>query len=335
MSAGARGWPMNAGDRGGPVPRAGTGERGAAMELAGVEVAVTGASGFCGAAVARAAAAAGARVRCLGRRPGPVGRHVPWDATRDVPDLSGVDLVVHLAAAVGDPVPGAAAERAYRAVNVDGTARLLDAAASRPLVWVSSASVYRPRATALVTEEHPTDGQLSAYGRSKAAGERLALAAGAVVLRPRAVYGPGDPHLLPRLLRARRGRWLPVPGPDVRLSLTAVENLVDAALAAPGWPAGAYNIADARPYSRDEVLRGVLAATGTPARLLRLPVGLAGAAAATATGLSGLTRRAPTLTRYAVDQLAREMVLDIGRARAQGYRPHRTLADHLARLAAY
>ncbi|WP_320064406.1 NAD-dependent epimerase/dehydratase family protein [Micromonospora sp. RTGN7] len=312
----------------------GADDPGGPVNLAGAEVAVTGASGFCGAAVARAAAAAGARVRCLGRRPGPVGRHVPWDATRDVPDLTGVDLVIHLAAAVGDPVPGRAAERAYRAVNADGTARLLDAAAGRPLVWVSSASVYRPQAAALVTEDHPVDGQISAYGRSKAAGERLALAGGAVVLRPRAVYGPGDPHLLPRLLRARRGGWLPVPGPDVRLSLTAVENLADAALAAPGWPAGPYNIADALPYSRDAVLRGVLAATGIPGRLLRVPVGLADAAAATATGLSRLTRRAPALTRYAVDQLAREMVLDIGRARAQGYRPRRTLADHLARLVA-
>ncbi|MCX4471842.1 NAD dependent epimerase/dehydratase family protein [Micromonospora sp. MW-13] len=302
------------------------------MNLTGAEVVVTGASGFCGAAVARAAAAAGARVRCLGRRPGPVGRHVPWDATRDLPDLAGADLVVHLAAAVGDPVPGRAAERAYRAVNIDGTARLLDAAGSRPLVWVSSASVYRPGGAALVTEDHPVDGQLSAYGRTKAAGERLALAAGAVVLRPRAVYGPGDPHLLPRLLRARRAGWLPVPGPDVRLSLTAVENLVDAVLAAPGWPAGPYNVADARPYSRDAVLRGVLAATGAPARLAHLPVGLAGAAATAATTWSRLTRRAPVLTGYAVDQLARDMVLDISRARARGYRPRRTLADHLARL---
>lgn len=303
------------------------------MNLTGVRVAVTGASGFCGAAVARAAYAAGAQVTCLGRRPGPVGRHVPWDAARDVPDLAGTGLVIHLAAAVGDPVPGPTAERAYRAVNVDGTARLLDALGERPLVWVSSASVYRPGGAALVTEDHPTDGQLSAYGRTKAAGERLALAAGAVVLRPRAVYGPGDTHLLPRLRQARRGRWLPVPGPDVRLSLTAVENLADACLAAPGWPPGAYNIADAGSYSRDAVLRAAFAALGDPVRLLRLPVGLADAAATAATSLAALTRRPAVLTRYAVDQLARDMVLDTSRARAQGYRPHRSFADHLSDLA--
>ncbi|WP_326742979.1 NAD-dependent epimerase/dehydratase family protein [Streptomyces sp. NBC_01768] len=92
-------------------------------------IAVTGASGFCGSYVAVTAAARGDDVLCVGRRPGPVGRHVPWDAACEVPDLSGADLVVHCAAAVGDPVPGSPAEAAMHAVNVDGTARLLEAAA--------------------------------------------------------------------------------------------------------------------------------------------------------------------------------------------------------------
>ncbi|MCI4084451.1 NAD-dependent epimerase/dehydratase family protein [Streptomyces sp. MMS21 TC-5] len=68
-------------------------------------IAVTGASGFCGGHVARAAVAAGARVVGLGRRPGPVGEHRFWDATAGDPDLTGVELVVHCAAAVGDPSP--------------------------------------------------------------------------------------------------------------------------------------------------------------------------------------------------------------------------------------
>ncbi|WP_329586380.1 NAD(P)-dependent oxidoreductase [Streptomyces sp. NBC_01362] len=197
-------------------------------------IAVTGASGFCGSHVAVTAAARGADVLCVGRRPGPVGRHVPWDAACEVPDLSGADLVVHCAAAVGDPVPGSPAEAAMHAVNVDGTARLLEAAAGRPVVWVSSASVYAPSRCSRITEEHPVGGHLNAYGRTKAAGEALALAAGAVVLRPRAVYGAADPHLVPRLLaRVRRG-LLMLPGPSVRLSLTAVENLTDACLMATG-----------------------------------------------------------------------------------------------------
>ncbi len=280
-----------------------------------MRLAITGASGFCGAAVARLAAARGHDVLCLGRRPGPVGRHVPWDATRELPDLTGVAAVVHLAAAVGDPPPGRRAEAAFRAVNVDGTARLLRAAAGRPLVWVSSASVYRPGPyPAPVREEHPVDGQRSAYGRTKAAGERLALAAGAVALRPRAVYGDGDRHLLPRLRRVVRGGRAWLPGPDVAMSLTAVENLAAACLAALEWPGGVYNIADGRAYRRDEVF----------ARALRVPVRHVPAGLARA-----LATASPALTRYAVDQLTDGMVLDLTRAREQGYRPERTLADYL------
>ncbi|MCX2184133.1 NAD(P)-dependent oxidoreductase [Streptomyces sp. SKN60] len=293
-------------------------------------IAVTGASGFCGSHVAATAAARGADVLCVGRRPGPVGRHLPWDATREDPDLSGADLVVHCAAAVGDPVPGSPAEATLHAVNVDGTARLLRAAGGRPVVWVSSASVYAPGpGRTRITEDHPVRGHLNAYGRTKAAGEALALAAGAVVLRPRAVYGPGDPHLVPRLLsRVRRG-LLMLPGPSVRLSLTAVENLADACLTAAGWPPGAYNIADPVPYERDDAIRTVLRAHDIRGRIGHLPLPLAQTAATAAQTLARLRPHAePALTRYAVDQLAHSVVLDVSRAQAQGWRAERTLADY-------
>ncbi len=283
-----------------------------------MRIAVTGASGFCGGVVARLAAASGADVLCLGRRPGPVGRHVRWDATGETPDLAGADVVLHLAAAVGDPRPTRAAEAAFRAVNVDGTRRLLDAARGRPVVWVSSASVYRPGPyDGPVREDHPVDGQRTAYGRTKAAGERLALAAGAVVLRPRAVYGAGDPHLLPRLRRVVRGGRAWLPGPDVPLSLTAVDNLAAACLAAASWPAGAYNIADDVAYRRDAAVTAVL---GVPVR--HVPVAAVRALAAVAA-----VRPEPALTRYGIDQVTDGMVLDLSRARARGYRPERTLTS--------
>lgn len=299
-----------------------------------VRIAVTGASGFCGGHVAREAAAGGAEVVCVGRRPGPLGEHRFWDAGRTDPDLTGVDLVVHCAAAVGDPAPGSAAEALMHAVNVTGTERLLRAAGGRPVVWVSSASVYDPRCDrGLVTEDHPRTGQLNAYGRTKAAGEALALAGGAVVLRPRAVYGPGDTQLLPRLLSRVRAGTLALPGPDVRLSLTAVENLADACLAAAGWPPGAYNVADAEPYGRDAAVGRVLRAHGVRARVRHLPLPLAATAARAAETLARLTGTEPALSRYAVDQLAHSVVLDTTRARSRGWSPRRTLADYLASVA--
>ncbi|MET9882859.1 NAD(P)-dependent oxidoreductase [Streptomyces sp. NPDC006430] len=324
-----------AGARGGPGPRT-VGDDGAARTDRAVpaRIAVTGASGFCGGHVALTAAARGAEVVCLGRRPGPVGEHRFWDAAGELPDLAGVDAVVHCAAAVGDPVPGSPAEAQMYAVNVEGTRRLLLAAGERPVVWVSSASVYDPRRDrSLVREDHPRSGQLNAYGRTKAAGDALALAAGAVVLRPRAVYGPGDSTLLPRLLSRVRAGTLLLPGPDVPLSLTAVENLADAALAAAaGWTPGAYNVADAAPYARDAAVRRVLRAHGVSARVRHLPPGLARAAARAAEAVARGAE--PALSRYAVDQLAHPVVLDLTRATAQGWTPRRTLDDFLVTLAA-
>jgi nucleoside-diphosphate-sugar epimerase len=289
-----------------------------------LRIAVTGASGFCGNVVARAAAEAGATVICLGRRPGPVGEQRYWDAGRTPPDLTGTDVVLHLAAAVGDPPPGRASEDAFRAVNVDGTARLVEAAGDRPLVWVSSASVYAPAGPNPISEDHPLAG-MTAYGRTKAAGERLALDAGAVVLRPRAVYGPGDPHLLPRLRRVVRGRRALLPGPDISLSLTAVENLADACLAAADWPSGAYNIADAVAYRRDEVIEAVC---GVP--VMHLPIPLVNAVATVLTAATRVTRRPAVLTRYAVEQLTNPVVLDISRASSRGWSPRRSFTDFLA-----
>lgn len=313
-----------------PLPRRMPGGR----RLSGLRVAVTGASGFCGGEVARAGAAAGADVVCLGRRAGPVGKHVHWDATSQAPDLAGADVVIHLAAAVGDPGarPGAAAE--FGAVNVTGAERLLVAARGKPVVWVSSASVYDPRrGRGLVREDHPIGGQLNAYGQTKAEGERLALSAGAVVLRPHAVYGPGDPHLLPRLRRHVRAGILALPGGDVQTSLTSVRNLADACLASVGWPAGAYNVADAAAYSRDRAITDLFAAMGQPVKIAHAPLRVAAMAATVAEWhgqIRGLAE--PLLSRYAVDQLAHDVVLDLSKAAAQGWSPRWSLADYLCWL---
>ncbi|MEO9324120.1 NAD(P)-dependent oxidoreductase [Nocardioides sp. C4-1] len=285
-----------------------------------MRVALTGASGFCGGAAARLLVDAGHDVVTLGRRAGADRR---WDAARDTPDLRGCDAVVHLAAAVGDG-PGD-----YERVNVDGARRLLAAAAGRRVVWVSSSSVYDPRPSrALVTEDHPTtSGHLSAYGRTKARGDRLALDAGAVVLRPRAVYGPGDPHLLPRLRAAVRWGRVRLPGDDVRLSLVHVDNLASGCVAALGWDPGAYNLADDVPVARDAL---VAAATG--ARVAHVPVPVARGAARVLSTVAGVTGREPLLTPYAVDQLAHDFCLDTTRARATGWRPAALLPAYLASL---
>jgi nucleoside-diphosphate-sugar epimerase len=132
-------------------------------------------------------------------------------------------------------------------------------------------------------------------------------------------------------LRRVRAGLLVLPGPDARLSLTCVTNLADACLAATAWPAGAYNIADARPYWRDAAVRAVLAVHGRRARVVHAPLTLASSVARAAEAVARLAGSAePYLSRYAVEQLGRGLVLDIGKAAAQGWWPRRALHDYVA-----
>jgi nucleoside-diphosphate-sugar epimerase len=298
-------------------------------------IAVTGASGFAGGAVCRAAVAAGLRVLAFGRRalvdPAHVGGapYRSWDLTSgEVPELPPVDAVVHCAGSVTEWGPSAQ----LHLVNAEGTRRVL-AAFPPParFVHVSTASVYDPfRPTVMATEEEaPVSRYVNASGASKAAAERIVAAArrDAIVLRPHAVYGPGDPTLLPRVLGAvRHGRlWLPGGG-RVLTSLTSIGNLTAACLAAATGPAraGVCNVADAEPVTVGEALTALLAELGADARIATVPPGLARPLAAAAELALKLTRRPhpPRLTRYAIGHLAVERTLELGAARRLlGYRP--------------
>ncbi|WP_251056636.1 hypothetical protein [Streptomyces sp. ISL-94] len=112
-----------------------------------------------------------------------------------------------------------------------------------------------------------------------------------------------------------------------------MENLAEAAPAAAGWAPGAYNVADGEPYARDEAVRRVLRAHGSRARIGHLPQPVARTAARAAEALARGTGREPALSRYAVDQPAHPVVLDLSRARARGWAPRRTLSDYLGSVA--
>jgi nucleoside-diphosphate-sugar epimerase len=294
-------------------------------------VAVTGASGFVGGAVCRAAAGRSWRVYAFGRRAVADPRHVAgapyrtWDITGPPPaDLPGVDAVIHCAGSVTDWGPA----RAIWRVNVEGTRNLLHAYPRTRLVHVSTASVYDPfRPTVMAKEdEAPVARYLNAYGASKAAAEAVAGDRG-IVLRPHAVYGPGDTTLLPRVLGAVRGRRLFAVGDGrQRISLTSVDNLVQACLLAAEGPVerGVFNVTDAEPVILDDALRAILRERGVDATPYYLPRRAAGALAALAETVFRLvdSPQPPRLTRYAVGHLAVERTLDITAARERlGYRP--------------
>ncbi|MDO7883232.1 NAD-dependent epimerase/dehydratase family protein [Salinibacterium soli] len=287
-----------------------------------MRVAVTGASGFVGGAVATALVARGHDVIGFGRRPEgwSGGRYEQWDIAHG-PHGAPVDAVVHSAALADDwASPGDA-----MLANRIGTRNVVASFPDARIVHVSTSSVYDAFAPNVrVTEDAPLPTRyLSAYSESKAAAE-LELPPDAVILRPHAVYGPGDTTLLPRVLDGIRGRRLVLPeGARVRHTLTHIDNLVLAVELALTGPAGVYNVGDDTEVLLSAVLQEFLVRRGRgDVSIASIPYGAAFAVAGVLERSARIARRRPRLTRYAVSQLGLERTLDLTKARqALGYRP--------------
>jgi 2-alkyl-3-oxoalkanoate reductase len=291
-----------------------------------VRIAVTGATGFIGGAVLRRLVARGHDVLALGRSEvGPEAvEYTRWDLGVRGPSpagLAGCDAVVHAAAHVA----GWGDDRTFLAVTVAGTARLIDAIdPGARLVVIGSSSVYAPdgRRGTYREPDGPVEPHryLGPYPRAKAAQERLVAARrpDAIVLRPRAVWGPGDRTLLPRVEARVHGGWLALPdGGRHPMSTTHVASLVDTVEAAIAHPAvrGPVNVADHTSRSPAELLTALYAAKGESLRIVAVPGRLADGLA---WGLEAVyrlarTRREPPVTRYAISALAAPVVLDLAR----------------------
>jgi len=302
-------------------------------------VAVTGATGFIGGHVVRKLAARGDRVIAFGRRAAPEFADLPavtyirWTLPNALTDPPAVDAVVHCAGTVTDWGP----ESIFTRVNVEGTKGVLGTFAGAPrFVHLSTASVYDPRKPKHhVKEDAPySDRYLNEYARSKMLAEIAVRDArpDAVILRPHAVYGPGDDKLLPRLLEARWfGTQLALGDGRNRVSVTHIDNLVEAIeCAIDGSGSGTFNIADALEPTVNDLLRAVLAGAELPARIAYVPAAVAWPLS---TALESIARvlgwsHPPRLTRYVVAQLTQEYTLDLSAAVERlGYRPVRTYLD--------
>lgn len=313
---------------------------------------VTGATGFIGAALARRLRANGVRVRGLARsaRPPAADELVVADLAEQALDprwLADVDTVYHLAAKTHDLAAAGDAESDYRRVNVEGTRRLLAAAAAHPprrLVFASSVKA-QGEGGPLQLDESGAPRPTTAYGRSKLAAERLvsdAAARGgyeAVCLRFPLVYGPGQKGNLQRMLAAiDRERFPPPPDNGNRRSMLHVENAVDALTLAAAHPAAAgcvYLVTDARPYSTRELYDWAREALGKRRRAWSVPEWAFRGLAAAGDGLGALLGRRVGFDSEAYDKLLGSAWYSAGKiARELGYRPARDLRGAMAELVA-
>ncbi|NUT01281.1 MAG: NAD(P)H-binding protein [Sphingomonas sp.] len=178
-------------------------------------LAVTGGTGFVGRRLIEIATGRGHQVRALTRRPQDALQNVEWiegsledrDALERL--VTGSHAVIHVAGVIN--APDAAG---FEAGNVKGTLAMLAAATAAGIhrfVHVSSLAAREPK--------------LSQYGASKARSEELVEGSGLdwVIVRPPAVYGPGDKETLELFKMAKAGVIL-LP-PKGRISLIHVDDL--------------------------------------------------------------------------------------------------------------
>jgi len=257
-----------------------------------MDLLITGGTGFIGSRLAAIRAGRGDRVTVLGQANTPaedanvarlreVGVRVVNASVTDPGALgaamAGVEIVVHLAAAQHEMnVPHAH----FRAVNVDGTRNVLEAARAagvRRVVHGSTIGVYGS-ADGVIDEETPCRPD-NIYGRTKLEGERLAVSytgrVPVVAVRIPEVYGPGDRRLLKLFRAVQRGRFVRIgPGRNLHHPMF-VDDLVAGIMSVathPDAPGQVLLFAGCEAVTTDQMVDAVAEAVGAPPPRLRLPL---------------------------------------------------------------
>jgi nucleoside-diphosphate-sugar epimerase len=250
------------------------------------------------------------------------------------PAVAGIDVVIHTAAHVGDWGP---AEK-YRAINVFALEHLLTAVEHegrlKRWVQISSLGVYPARHHHGTDESLPADLEgLDGYTRTKAEAEVVLRQhmdehqLPAVILRPGFIYGPGDRHVVPRLIeRIMAGKMKLIGDGQKLLNNTYVGNLVDAiflAIEKDEAPGEIFNIRDERLVTREEFVGAITDYLHRP-RPGNVPLWLARGLVGVIEGLArarGKTE-APMLTRARIKFLTLNLDFSIAKAKQKlGYRP--------------
>jgi 2-alkyl-3-oxoalkanoate reductase len=307
---------------------------------------VTGSSGFIGGHLFERFRAIGWDVTGIGRRPLATDGYVAHDLTAPLGELPGApfDVVIH-AAARSSPW---GSRREFERQNVEATRNVLDhcRAHGRPrLVFISSSSVYYRTGHQLgITEETPVaEKAVNHYAATKQQAEALVRGYEGewVIVRPRAVFGPGDTVLLPRILEAARAGRLPLliakDGPVVG-DLIYIDNLVDAIVEAAtnAGVRGCVNVTNNEPVAIQDFLLELFRRLEIPPPSRRVPVGMA-MAAATALELFHAALRPrvePKITRFGIHVFAWSKTFDVGKMLAILGPPRVSLVEGLSRTVA-
>jgi nucleoside-diphosphate-sugar epimerase len=261
----------------------------------------------------------------------------------------GCDVIFHVAAKAG--IWGSYAD--YHRANVTGTENVLavcQALGIGRLVYTGSPSVvFDGRDVEGGDESLPYPARYEAYyPRTKALAEQLVLAANSpalatVSLRPHLIWGPGDNHLVPRIVaKGRAGRLRRIGNRPCLVDTVYVDNAAQAHLLAadrlaPGaaMAGKAYFITNGEPLPLWEMVNRILAAAGLPPVTRSMSPRLAYAAGILCEGLWTVLpmQGEPPMTRFVAHELATAHWFNISAARRDfDYAPTVSIEEGLERL---
>jgi nucleoside-diphosphate-sugar epimerase len=324
-----------------------------------LNILITGATGFVGGHLAEACARLRMNIRAIARTNSDtklldslgvaVLRGELTDDALVRRAVDDVNAIVHCAAKVGDWGP----VEEYRAANVEGLRRLLDACkgtAVERFIYLSSLGVYAARDHYGTDEAEPLpDAHIDGYTQSKVEAEKLALKyyrefeVPVVVLRPGFIYGPRDRTVLPNLienLRQRKVRW--IGRGKGAMNTIFVENLVDAIFLAinnPNAVGKVFNLTDGELVTKRRFIESLVHALDLPEPPQRsVPLWLA---RFLAKFMEGCARRngaakPPILTQARLKFLGLNLDFSIEKAKRElGYHPHVSFAEGMRRAVAW
>lgn len=320
-----------------------------------MRVLVTGGTGFTGTALVRRLLDQGHTVVALDSKPGlqcdvlrAWGAEVVIGSVTDRQAvgrcMAGVELVFHLAAAFRElNVPNSF----YDEVNVGGTRIVLEAALRagvRKFVYCSTCGVHGNVDRPPANEDAPIQ-PADYYQRTKYEAEPVVLGARGqgmetVIIRPAAIYGPGDPERFFMIFkRVARGTFPMFGSGRTLYHPLYIDNLTDAFLLCLRPEVGngrAYLIADQEYYPIEEIVRAVARALEVPVRIPHFPVLPVVVLGHLMEQLCRPFGVAPPIFPRRVDWYRQNRAFDISRARTElGYVPRVSLDEGLRRTAAW
>ncbi len=292
-----------------------------------MKILITGASGFVGGSFMDLYAdRPDLEIHGIARRESTRANYTRHDLSKPL-DIDFVpDVVIHAAARA---MPWGS-EKEFHEQNVLATRNVVDFCIRkeiRNLIYLSSSSVhYREEDQENMTEESPIGPDfVNRYARTKYEGERIVKSFGGrwVILRPRAVFGPGDTVLFPRLLKAAQaGKMVRLlrDGPPAKGDLIYIDTLCDWMLkaATDGSISGEFNLTNNEPVEIAAFLDDIFSRLGVkrPEKTLDCGKALMLATAIEWFYKLFLPRTEPPITRFGIGVLAYSKTFDVSKALA-------------------